>query len=61
MKYKDLTLDQRISLKGCFYTEKGLERYSVVMKLWGFVKAIEYFLNDDLSILQIHSGHSVKK
>ena len=51
MIYKDLTLDQRISLKGYFQTEKGLDRYAAVMILWGFVKAIEYFLNDDLSIL----------
>ena len=49
MKYKDLTLNQRISLKGYFQTEKGLERYNVVMVIWGFVTAVEYFLNDDLS------------
>jgi hypothetical protein len=49
MKYTDLTLNQRISLKGYFQTEEGLERYNAIMVLWGFVKAVEYFLNDDLS------------
>lgn len=51
MRYKDLTLHQRISLKGYFRTEKGLEQYNAVMALWGFVKAVEYFCNDDLSAL----------
>ena len=53
MEYKELTLDQRISLKGFFQTEQGLERYNAVMILWGFVAAVELFLNDDPSILRI--------
>lgn len=53
MKYTDLTLDQRISLKGEFQTNPGCECYKAVMLFWGFVKAIEYFLNDDVSVLTI--------
>ena len=51
MKYDDLTIHQKISLKGEFETNPKLENYWAVMLLWGFKKAIEYFLNDDLSIL----------
>lgn len=53
MKYTDLTLNQRIGLKGFFQTEPGMERYHVIMVLWDFVKAVEYFLNDDPSILTL--------
>jgi hypothetical protein len=51
MKYTDLTLHQRISLKGYIETNPELRSYALVMVLWGFVKAIEYFLNDDLNSL----------
>jgi hypothetical protein len=53
MKYKDLTLDQRISLKGEFKTNPICENYKAIMLLWNFVKAVEYFLNDDISILKV--------
>lgn len=52
MKYTDLTLHQRISLKGEFQTNPKCKNYYAIMVLWGFIKAIEYFLNDDLSILR---------
>ncbi len=51
MKYTDLTIDQRIGLKGEFATNPECVNYKAVMALWGFVIAIEYFLNDDISIL----------
>ncbi len=51
MKYTDLTLDQRISLKGEFQVNPECINYRMVMLLWGFIEAVEYFLNDDLSIL----------
>ena len=53
MKYTDLTLDQRIGLKGVFKTDPEFSQYGVIMLMWGFVKAVEYFLNDDISILKI--------
>lgn len=56
MRYIDLTLHQRISLKGEFKTDPALEIYGIIMLLWDFVKAVEYFLNDDLSILRPY-GH----
>ncbi len=52
MKYSDLTLNQRISLKGEFHTNPDCINYKAVMILWDFVKAVEYFLNDDVSILK---------
>jgi len=52
MKYIDLTLNQRISLKGEFETNPECKAYKLIMLLWNFVTAIEFFLNDDISILQ---------
>jgi len=52
MKYNDLTLDQRISLKGEFETNPDCVCYKAVMVFWGFVDAVEYFFNDDISILR---------
>ena len=51
MKYIDLTIDQRISLKGEFHTNPACQQYHMVMILWGFVAAVEYFLNDNISAL----------
>lgn len=57
MTYYDLTLDQRISLKGLFETDKELTPYRAIMVLWGFVKAIEYFFNDDINALPLYPYH----
>lgn len=65
MKYADLTLHQRISLKGLFTSEKerrdiGLtedESFNclrAVMVLWNFKIAIEYFLNGDVSSIPLN-------
>lgn len=51
MKYTDLTLNQRISLKGEFQTNPECVQYKAIMLLWNFVIAIEFFLNDDINIL----------
>ncbi len=51
MEYTDLTLDQRISLKGLFFTDKSLVNYKAIFLLWDFVFAVEYFLNDDTDVL----------
>lgn len=51
MKYTDLTLDQRISLKGLFFTDKDLVNYKAIFLLWNFILAVEYFLNDDINVL----------
>ena len=54
MKYTELNLDQRISLKGLFETEKELVQYRAISLLWDFVKAVEYFLNSDINALPIN-------
>ena len=51
MKYTDLTIDQRISLKGYFQTDIQCQNYKLVWMFWGFIKAVEYFLNDDINEL----------
>lgn len=51
MTYRDLTLDQRISLKGYFQSEKELHYYRLVSLFWNFVVAVEFFLNDDINPL----------
>lgn len=50
-KYSDLTIHQRISLKGLFKSEPELENYHIIWICWGYTKAVEYFLNDDLNAL----------
>ena len=54
MNYKDLTLDQKISLKGEFETNPVCYQYKTIMLLWNFVKAVDYFLTDDISLLEIN-------
>jgi len=51
-KYTDLTLNQRISLKGEIATNPKLREYRVVRIMWGWVAAIEFFLTDDITILR---------
>lgn len=62
MKYEDLTLHQRISLKGLFTSEKERRAIGVtesesfnclraIMRLWNFKIAVEYFLNEDVNLL----------
>lgn len=51
MKYTDLTIDQRIGLKGQFETNPKMVNYKVVWLLWDFIIAVEYFLNDDINVL----------
>jgi len=65
MKYEDLTLHQRISLKGLFTSEKerrdiGLTQtepfncLKALMLLWNFKIAIEYFLNNDINAIPLN-------
>lgn len=51
MKYEDLTLNQRIALKGFIETKPELQSYKLVWILWNFKMAVEYFLNDDINAL----------
>lgn len=53
MKYTDLTLMQRIHLKGFIQNDPQLAAYKSIWLLWGYVKAIEYFLNDDINQLTV--------
>lgn len=43
--WQDLTIHQRISLKGFFQTEPALVNCKAIMKLWGWREAIDYFLD----------------
>lgn len=45
MKYEDLTIHQKISLKGYIQTESSLINCRAIMLLWGYVHAINYFLD----------------
>jgi len=60
MEYIDLTLDQRISLKGEFKTNPKCINYKAVMVFWNFKIAVEYFLNDDITILNIKECDNTK-
>lgn len=51
-KYSDLSLDQKISLKGEFQTNPALVNYKAVMLLFGFISAVDYFLDDDIDKLK---------
>jgi hypothetical protein len=47
IQYEDLTIHQRISLKGYFHTNSKLHAFKIVMKLWDFREAVKTFLNED--------------
>ena len=51
-KYTDLTLNQRISLKGEIAINPKLGEYRVISVMWGWIEAIEFFLTDDITILR---------
>ena len=51
MHYKDLTLHQKISLKGEFFINPILYQYKAIMVLWDFKTAINVFLTNDLNLL----------
>jgi hypothetical protein len=53
MTYKDLTLHQKISLKGYFETNPGLANYRAAMFFFGFVQAINFFLSEDINCLKL--------
>lgn len=53
MKYEDLTLNQRIGLKGEFMANPDCQNYRLIWIFWDFKKAVEFFLNDDFSQLTI--------
>lgn len=51
-KYLNMTLDQRISLKGFFEENKDSNEYWLVMKVFGFVAAVNYYLGGNINILK---------
>lgn len=53
MKYEDLTLMQKIGLKGFIDTLPELAPIKAVWILWGFKKAVEYFWDHDIHSLTI--------
>lgn len=53
MKYEDLTLHQRISLKGYFFTDASLVNCKAIMLIWDFRQAVNYFL-DPTCLPKVH-------
>lgn len=62
MNYDQLTIHQRISLKGLFASDKerrdiGVKNHEYfnaicgIMLLWNFKKAVEFYLNEDINAL----------
>lgn len=51
MTYENLTLNQKISLKGEFQTNPKLNNYRAIMLLCDFVTAVNFFLKEDISII----------
>ena len=51
MDYTELSIHQKISLKGLFKTDPELSQYSAIMLLWNFKTAINFFLKNDINIL----------
>lgn len=50
-KYEDLTIHQRISLKGFFETDKTCAPFQAVKILWNFKVAVNFFLTNDINLL----------
>jgi len=48
--YEDLTLTQRIGLKGQIQTNPAFCVYKMVWIFFGFKAAINYFLTDDINL-----------
>lgn len=61
MKYTDLNINQRISLKGIFKTDKRADGYGLVMEVFNFKVAVEYFLNNDINILRMELAKTLNK
>lgn len=51
MNYSDLTIHQKIGLKGFFYNDEKFFQYKLIMITFNFKVAIEYFLNGDINYL----------
>lgn len=47
MRYENLTINQKISLKGCMDTMPELDNFKAVAVLWGWIDAINLFLDED--------------
>jgi hypothetical protein len=53
--YHKLSLDKRISLKGSFENHKDSVtsgEYWLILKMFGFVVAVDYFFTNDLDYLR---------
>ena len=49
--YYTLSVHQKIGLKEAFMNDESFRNYRLLMALWNFKVAIEYFLTDDLSVI----------
>ncbi|MBN4061701.1 hypothetical protein JYU20_00705 [Bacteroidales bacterium AH-315-I05] len=61
MEYNELTVHQKIGLKGYFREDPDFVNYRVVWILWNFKIAIEYFLLDDINILHKQIWLNIEK
>lgn len=50
--YDQLTLDQRISLKGWFEEMKDSNEFWLVLKVFGFVVAVNYYIDGDINVIR---------
>lgn len=57
IRYKDLTVNQRINLKAMIQTDPALQPIHLAWVTFGFVKAIDYLFSDDISIFGVDMGN----
>jgi hypothetical protein len=51
MKYEQLTIMQKIGLKGAIQTWPSLAHIKLIWVFWNFKIAVEYLLNEDINAL----------
>lgn len=61
MKYTDLNINQRISLKGIFMEGKIMNQCGLLMVCFNFKVAVEFFLNEDMDALEIELKKSISR
>jgi hypothetical protein len=50
MTYKDLTIHQKIGLKGEIQNNPSLHQFKIAWLFFGFRKTIDYFLTNDINV-----------
>lgn len=60
-QYSDLTLNQKIALKGYIRTEPCLHIYNTIWLLWGFKEAVNAFLSPSTNRVVNHLSNLIYK